>query len=93
MVGKKVVAHGVYKKDKGLGVLTDLIMTVSERADLRQWSLLPRTIRIARINLVPGNYNFNLTGVDNFGAEKPICEFNSIVIKKNEKKILNCRGF
>ncbi len=91
IASKKVLSHQVYKKDAGLGVLTDLILSVSERADLRQWSLLPQSIQVARVSVPPGEHTIKFARTSL--AKNIVCEFPKIVIKTNEKKVLNCRGF
>ncbi len=92
LVAKKAVSRQVYKKDKGLGVLSDVVLTLSERADLRQWSLLPKTFQVARLSVKPGVHNIEVLGNDG-GSLKRVCDFENIKIKKNEKKIISCRAF
>lgn len=63
-VAKEVVADQIRQKDKLLGNLAWLAMVASERADLRQWSIFPRTIQVMRIPVNPGPQSFHLTGLD-----------------------------
>lgn len=60
---KAVVADQVRQKDELLGALTWIALNVSDRADLRQWSTLPQTIKIARIPLKPGKYKISIQGL------------------------------
>ena len=92
VVGKKVLSREVYKKDQGLGLITDLLLSVSERADLRQWSLLPKSIQVARINVKPGRHNIIVKGNGVYETEV-LCEFSKVYVHKGDKRILNCRGF
>lgn len=50
-VAKEVVADQIRQKDKAMGDLAWLIMVASERADLRNWSLLPQTIHVVRLKV------------------------------------------
>ncbi len=63
-VAKKVVADQIRQKDQTLGLLADIAMQVSDRADLRNWSLLPQSIQIVRIPVPPGTYRMTIQGVD-----------------------------
>ena len=49
-VAKEVVADQIRQKDKALGDIAWLVMVASERADLRNWSLLPESVQVIRIN-------------------------------------------
>lgn len=92
LIAKKALANQVYKKDQGLGVLTDVVLTLSERADLRQWSLLPETFQVARLAVKPGIHEVEILG-DDGGSLKRVCDFEKVIVKKNEKKIISCRAF
>ncbi len=47
-VAKAVVADQIRQKDRLLGDVAALVMYASERADLRQWSMLPQTVQVIR---------------------------------------------
>lgn len=49
-VAKEVMADQIRQKDKALGDLAWLVMVASERADLRNWSMLPESIQIVRVD-------------------------------------------
>ncbi len=61
---KEVLASQVRQKNELLGAVAWIALHASERADLRQWSLLPQTIQTARIYLKPGKYKYTLQGLD-----------------------------
>ncbi len=92
IAAKKVLSHQLSKKDQGLGFLADIAMSVAERADLRQWSLLPSTFQVARTQVAPGEHNVTVYGTRG-ESEQVICRFEKLIVKPNEKKIINCRGF
>lgn len=60
---KLVVADQVRQKNQLAGDLLQIAMMASERADLRQWSLLPKTIQIIRLPVLPGTYDVHLEGL------------------------------
>lgn len=63
-VAKEVLADQVRQKDSALGAVAWLAMVASERADLRQWSILPQTFQVLRIPLKPGEHKLEVTGLD-----------------------------
>lgn len=67
VIAKEVVADQIRQKDKVLGDVAWLIMQFSDRADLRQWSFLPQSFQISRVQLKPGKYQVMFEGVDGEG--------------------------
>ena len=63
-VAKEVVASQIRQQDKALGQLAWLVMVASERADLRQWSIYPKSVHTVRIPLKPGKHTIRLTGLN-----------------------------
>ena len=61
---KEVVADQIRQKDKTLGTLAWLVMVASEKADLRQWSLLPKTVQVIRLSLDKSVKKLKLSGLD-----------------------------
>ncbi len=59
----------------GFQIASSLFNLYSEQADLRSWQTLPAEIRIARLILEPGVYDFSL---DNFDADKILIEQRSL---------------
>jgi uncharacterized protein len=70
-VAKEVVADQIRQKDKTLGNIAWLVMVASERADLRNWTLLPETVQVMRLNAAPGS-KIKLTGLNGFQAEAEV---------------------
>ncbi|MBK7889857.1 MAG: hypothetical protein IPJ84_03140 [Bdellovibrionales bacterium] len=58
---KAVLADQVRQKNEALGHLAWLAMNIADRADLRQWSMLPKTIQFARLPLKAGSFRVKLT--------------------------------
>lgn len=85
-VAKEVVADQFRQKDSALGAAAWLIMVASERADLRQWSIFPKTFQIVRIPVEAGEVKIKLSGLDGLGSvseEMPELNFK---INSGEKK-------
>lgn len=60
---KEIVADQIRQNNETLGNIAWLVMQMSERPDLRQWSTLPQTVQLVRVPLKVGEYNVNLQGL------------------------------
>jgi hypothetical protein len=58
---KQILEEAARQKNEGLGVALSIINAISEKADTRNWQLLPYSINYARFYLPSGKYNFSLT--------------------------------
>lgn len=85
-VAKEVLADQIRQKDKALGQLAWLVMVASERADLRQWSIFPKTIHVVRIPLAVGTHKIRLTGMNIYLNDSEQIPDMSVTIKPGEKK-------
>jgi hypothetical protein len=59
--------------DEGVlaGLIVNIFNVATESADTRSWATLPRTIRMARLELPPGTYDVDiLLGGDSTGGEE-----------------------
>ena len=86
-VTKEVLADQLRQKNQVLGNIAWLVMVASERADLRQWSIFPRTVHVIRIPVKPGQHTVHLTGLGialNDSEKMPDLDFK---INAGEKKI------
>ncbi len=86
-VTKEVLADQLRQKNQALGNIAWLVMVASERADLRQWSIFPRTVHVIRIPVKPGQHTVHLTGLNmylNDSEKMPDLDFK---ISAGEKKI------
>jgi len=63
-VAKEVMADQIRQKDDFLGFLAWLFMHLSDRADVRQWALLPETIQVAQLYLPAGDWTLQPTGLN-----------------------------
>lgn len=61
IVAKEVAADQIRQKNELLGLVAKIAMHASDRADLRQWSFLPKEFQMARIRVKPGKYKLRLT--------------------------------
>jgi hypothetical protein len=83
-VTKAIVADQIRQNDKVLGEIAHLVMLASEKADLRQWSMLPQTIQVIRYSGPTANQNFKLTGLNQSGS--PIEDLGTIEVGVLKKK-------
>jgi hypothetical protein len=49
-IAKEVAADQIRQKNRALGDIAWIVMVASERADLRNWSFLPETIQVVRMD-------------------------------------------
>jgi hypothetical protein len=85
---KAVLADQLRQKDEGLGQLAWIALNAMDRADLRQWSTLPKTIQIIRVPLKAGKYKIKLQGADALGAGAGKSLERDIEIKAGSKKFV-----
>jgi hypothetical protein len=68
VVTKYQITREISRQDNALGLLSNIINMVTERADTRSWLTLPKTIYLARIALEPGVYDINLQYLSTYGS-------------------------
>ena len=78
-VTKYLATRRAKKEGKGAGFAANLLGVLTENADTRCWSLLPRTVVLAQSELDPGDYRFVIDLLDGAGTaaatlESPIVE-------------------
>lgn len=86
---KAVLSEQLRQKNEALGQLAWLAMNIADRADLRQWSTLPKTIQFARTLVKPGNYRVKLATI---GAVE-MSEERQVEVKPDRKAIIVWRTF
>ncbi|MES3037199.1 MAG: hypothetical protein V4736_04755 [Bdellovibrionota bacterium] len=93
VVAKEVMADQIRQKNEALGAVAWIAMYASDRADLRQWSLLPQTIQIVRQPLPAGRHWITAKSLNAAGAVleelKPRQEFT---IKAGRKHFMVVRS-
>jgi hypothetical protein len=82
-VAKEVAADQIRQKDKALGNLALIVMVAAERADLRNWSLLPQTVQVIRFNAAKMS-KVKVVGLNQFNTESE--SFEDIDLSQNPKK-------
>lgn len=92
IVTKEVVSHQVSKKNEAAGAALWILMHASDRADLRQWSTLPKSIQLARMYLPEGKHRIKLQGLDGGSVAEETEEFD-VEIKKGRKHFIGWRTF
>lgn len=92
VVVKEVIAERVRKATDSefWGLLTKVILHVTDQADLRSWSTLPASLQIARITVPAGTYNVGLDLAYRSGASSSnVKQWESVQVDKGKKVFLN----
>lgn len=89
---KSAVANRVAEEDELAGALVHLAMEISDRADLRQWSLLPQSIQMARAYVPEGQQKIKIVARTTNGLVLKEKEWD-LDLKAGQKIILPWRVF
>tara|TARA_B110001454_G_scaffold218991_1_gene249081 strand:+ start:127352 stop:128608 length:1257 start_codon:yes stop_codon:yes gene_type:complete len=94
IVAKEVAADQIRQKNELLGFVAAVAMHASDRADLRQWSFLPKEFQMVRIRVKPGKYKVRLTTQNRYSetAGNSILE-KEIDIRAGKTRFINWRQF
>jgi hypothetical protein len=86
-IAKEVVSDQIRQKNEALGLLANIVLHATDRADLRQWSTLPRGFQVYRIPLKEGNYILNIQGTDysGIGLSGEGWDNQEVVVKSGKK--------
>lgn len=89
LAAEKVVEHEVQERygdwaALGVQLLGTLYNLSSEQADLRGWESLPEHIRIARLVLDPGEYEFFVDNTDHYGTVAGRSSLGKYVLKSKD---------
>lgn len=84
------IAFNNRNRDNGLATAAAWIaLSVADRADLRQWSMIPNTIQMVRVYLPKGIYQGHVKGIDGKGGPTGESrDFEKIVIQPRKKTFL-----
>lgn len=91
IAAKATLAHQVNKKHKGLGDLLFLAMDAADRADLRQWSMLPSSFELVLIYLKPGKHKVKINAIGR-GSSSILFE-EEVTIQRGKKRFITKRAF
>lgn len=84
VIAKEIVAERIRRENQLLGDLALIAMYAADRADLRQWSTLPKNFIIYRANIPAGDYKIRLH------ADRPE---TTLTVKSGKKIFLGERTF
>jgi hypothetical protein len=90
-IGKYMASQAASQKDTGLGTLVNLLGVVTETADTRSWTTLPRSIQIARLDLDPGKYKIDVDVVDPHGALLVHQSFDDVDVRADGLEVRRVR--
>lgn len=86
-VAKEVTADQIRQKDKTLGNIAWVVMVASERADLRNWTLLPESVQVVRFTPAEKS-KVNLHGLSNYESETETFPEIDLALHDNKKIFL-----
>ncbi|MEZ4751044.1 MAG: hypothetical protein R3B54_10610 [Bdellovibrionota bacterium] len=92
VVVKEVIAERVRKATDSefLGLLTKVILHMTDQADLRSWSTLPASLQLARIRVPAGTHRVALDLVYRSGGSRPnVKEWTEVKVGRGKKVFLN----
>jgi hypothetical protein len=79
------------EKNEGLGTLINLLGVVTEVADTRSWTTLPRDIQMARLDLAPGTYRIDVDVLDEGGGVVVRRSFDDVNVRENRLEVRRVR--
>ncbi len=91
VIAKEVMADQIRQKNEALGALAAIAMHAADQADLRQWSTLPDSFQLSKINLKPGEHDVVIRALGTAG-ETQIWQ-GKVTIKAGKKTFLTKRTF
>ncbi len=88
LVAKESIGYAIEKSTNSplAGMLAKLILYVSDQADVRSWSLLPRDLQILRIPIGPGEYKVRVLPVGAAPGSEKIVQ-----VRSGQKVFVNFR--
>lgn len=90
---KAVIADQVRQRDDVLGELLWIGLNLADQADLRQWTSLPASFQIAKLQLKEGRYRLRVVGLDGAGQlTGEASEWFEVKVQKRQKHFLNWRS-
>jgi len=87
-VAKYQVTRQLSRDEAALGILSNVLNVLTERADTRSWLTLPKNIYLARVTLEPGVYDIKLDLTAGSGAPLDVQVFNDIDIQAGQTRYL-----
>ena len=90
-LAKYLASETASKKDEGLGTLVNLLGVVTETADTRSWTTLPRAIEMARLDLDPGTYRIDIDVTDPRGLLLVHQSFSDVTVVANGLEVRRVR--
>ena len=93
LVVKDQIRQKVQKEDPMLGLVADIAMHISDRADLRQWSTLPQSFQVAKLKLNSGKYKVSVSGLNKQGQSTgESMPPTWVEVKRGQKKFITWRS-
>jgi hypothetical protein len=81
-LAKYLASEAADDADETFGALVNLLGVVTETADTRSWTTLPRSIHLARLDLEPGTYRIEVEVFDSAGASVEQVTFAEVGVRR-----------
>lgn len=90
----KKIAHDVASDEDALaGLIVNLINIVTEVADTRSWTTLPRSVRVARLYLPEGTYDLDVTFYNAYGPGSEQITIPGVEVRAGRSTIVSYRVY
>jgi hypothetical protein len=90
-VAKYQLTREVGRQDQLLGILSNIVNVVTERADTRSWLTLPKHIYLARVAIEPGVYDIEVEFLSAYGHILETKQLRHVVLKAGHSDYLAYR--
>ena len=81
-LAKYIASNAADNKNEGLGALVNLLGIMTETADTRSWTTLPRSIDLARLDVEPGLYRIDVDVLDAAGRRIARRTFDDVDVRR-----------
>jgi len=94
IVAKEAAAAGIGQatKNKNLGLLSSILLHLTDRPDLRSWMFLPANLQIVRTTLPVGKHTLAIDKVNRMGEKIRWKQLESVEIKPSRITFVNLRS-
>ena len=92
-LAKFAVTKTAKKESEGLGILTNVLTSLSERADTRHWTALPDRIHMLRVQLPAGRHKLVLEALDRRGEVGESATYEDVEVVAGRTTFLRHRSY
>lgn len=93
VASRVALSKAIDRKEEGYGELVRLMLRISDKADLRQWSTLPETLQMVRVSLGAGTHEVEIEAISQKTGHLHSLWQGTIEIRPGQKVFLTERTF